>query len=210
MAEQKQKVKQKKTVKKRFFQIESKITATNIQLYAGSAEELIGKVITLDLTKSLRGKAFELRLKVKQENGELTTDPVSLQLFQSYVRKVVRKGTDYVEDSFETPSKDEILRIKPLLVTRKRVSRSILRTLMENARTQLAAYIKIRDSKEIFTDITSNKIQKFLAQKLKKIYPLALCEIRAVKVVSSGEKAKEEKTKTAAPKVQDSEEASEQ
>ncbi|NCO11818.1 hypothetical protein CO038_02455 [Candidatus Pacearchaeota archaeon CG_4_9_14_0_2_um_filter_39_13] len=187
-----QKTKQKKTVKKRFFSVESRLTSTKIELYAASAEELDGRVVKLDLTKPLRGKAFELRLRISHDSGKLTTKPLSLQLFQPYVRKVVRKGTDYAEDSFETDSKDFSMRVKPLLVTRKRVSRNILKALRENARKALSAYIKIRTAQEVFEDITTNKLQKVLSQKLKKIYPLALCEIRAIQVIAPA-KAKKEK-----------------
>lgn len=205
MAQQKQK--QKKNIKKKFFPIESRITATKIQLYAGSEEELMGRVVTLDLTKSLRGKAFELRLKVKADKENLVAEPISLQLFQSYVRRVVRKGTDYAEDSFEVNSRDGVLRIKPLLVTRKRVSRLILNLLRENAKATIIAYAKIRDNKEIFADITTNKLQKTLVQKLKKIYPLALCEIRAIKLIKEVEPEEAEKPKKSEKKEQAKEEA---
>jgi len=188
-----QKIKQKKTVKKRFFPVDSKLTSTKIELYASEPEDLIGKVVKIDLTKPLRGKAFELKLKVISHLDKLSTEPISMQLFQPYIKKIIRKGTDYSEDSFESSAKDYILRIKPLLVTRNRVSRSVLNALRENARKQINSYVKIRTTQEIFTDITTNKFQKELSQKLKKIYPLALCEIRSIKTIKPVEKTKEEK-----------------
>lgn len=193
MEEKQQKTKQKKAVKKRFFPVESRLTSTKIQLYALSPEVLVGKTIKLDLTKSLRGKAFELKLKIRQDGSALKADPFSLKLFQSYVRKVVRKGIDYVEDSFETSSKDAKLRIKPLLITRNRVSRGILNALRESTKKNLILHIKIRNSEEVFTDIITNKLQKYLAGKLKKIYPLALCEIRAVEITGLPDKKSEDK-----------------
>lgn len=178
----------KKQLKKKFFPVESKLTSTKISLYASTPEELENKVIKIDLTKALRGRAFELKLRIIKDKQELQTDPLSLQLFQTYVKRITRKGTDYVEDSFEVDCRDHKLRIKPLLVTRKRVSRSVLNALRENARKHISAYVKIRTATEVFSEITSNKLQKPLSVKLKKVYPLSLCEIRSIKVLEPIEK----------------------
>ena len=43
-------------------------------------------------------------------------------------------------------------------------------------------YAKEKTSVEIFGDIIKNEVQKNLSLKLKKIYPLSLCEIRIFKV----------------------------
>ena len=66
------------------------------------------------------------------------------------------------------------------MLTRKHVSRSIRKTLREATRKYLEAYVKVRTLEEVFSDITTNKLQKELSLKLKKIYPLALCEIRII------------------------------
>jgi ribosomal protein S3AE len=41
-----------------------------------------------------------------------------------------------------------------------------------------------KTSLELFSDIMVGKIQKELSLKLKKIYPLALCEIRILEIVN--------------------------
>ena len=195
--------KQKKGAKKKFFPVETQFTSAKVNLYAYAPEDLNGNVIRLDLTKALRGKSFELRLKVNEKNGSLTTSPLSLQLFQGYVKRAVRKGTDYVEDSFETQSKDNLLRIKPLLITRKRVSRNVLRALRELTQKTISAHCQIRDSKEIFDEIITNKLQKILSIKLKKIYPLALCEIRAIHILGDNQKKMPEVHKKEEEKIEE-------
>lgn len=179
----------KKGARKKFFQVKAPLTATNIDLYGYTQEEFIGKIVKIDLTKALRGKSLELKMRVKEEGKQLTAEPVSMALLPSYTHKVVRKGTDYVEDSFETPCKDTTLRIKPFLVTRQRVSRSIRKELRNEAKKHLEAHVKIRTAEEVFSEITTNKLQKELSLKLKKIYPLALCEIRMIEVVVKKEVA---------------------
>ncbi|MBS3071846.1 hypothetical protein J4408_02555 [Candidatus Pacearchaeota archaeon] len=177
----------KKAVKKRFFEVEVPLTSAKVDLYAASIEELNGRVISLDLTRSLRGKNLELKLRVKVENGKLIGEPISAELVKSFIIKMIRKGTDYVEDSFESECKDVKVIVKPFMITRNRVSRAVRKALRELARKTLDSYMRTRDSKEIFSEIMSNKIQKTLSLKLKKIYPLALCEIRIFRVIEKVE-----------------------
>ena len=91
---------------------------------------------------------------------------------------MMRKGTDYVEDSFSAECKDAQVRIKPFLITRRKVPRKIRKSLREKARQELINYVKAKNSEELFDEILKNQLQKNLIVKLKKIYPLSLCEIR--------------------------------
>ena len=186
------KQKLKKTAKKNFFEVEAPITSTKIHLYSDSLETLNGKTIKLDLTKNLRGKSLEMKLRIKSDSGKLSAEPESLKLSLSYIRRIMRKGADYCEDSFETETRDSLARIKPFFITRKRVSRTVLNVLRINANKFLETYLKSRTSKELFSEIITNKIQKQLSQKLKKIYPLAVCEIRVFELLKPlGKKTKE-------------------
>src|SRR3989344_106665 len=180
--------KSKKNIKRDFYEVNAPLTATKIHLYAGTPEDLNGKVVKLDLTKSLRGKSLELKMKVKLEGEKLEAEPISAGLVSSYIRKMMRRGTDYVEDSFEAKCRDVKVRVKPFFITRKRVSRPVRNVLRETAKKFLEGYLKTRTAREIFSEIMANKLQKQLALKLKKIYPLALCEIRMFEVVGELDK----------------------
>ncbi|MCA9485408.1 MAG: hypothetical protein KC506_01025, partial [Nanoarchaeota archaeon] len=103
----------------------------------------------------------------------------------SYIRRVMRKSADYCEDSFEAECRDSIVRIKPLLVTRRRVSRAVLKALRDSTKKLLETYLKTRTSQEVFSELMANKLQKQMATKLKKIYPLALSEIRMLQIVKT-------------------------
>jgi ribosomal protein S3AE len=194
--EMKQKVKSKKIIKKMFFEVSAPLTSTKIQLYAATPQELENRTIKIDLTKNLRGKNLELKMRIKNKDGELKAIPESTNLTNSYLRKVVRKSTDYSEDSFEAPCRDFQVRIKPLMVTRRRVSKNVLKMLRESTRKQLLTHLKTRNAEEIFSEIISNKIQKQLATKLKTIYPLALCEIRMFEVLGPVKKDKNKSEET--------------
>ena len=105
-----------------------------LQLYAYSADELVGKVMRLDLTRNLKGKNFELRLKVVKDGEGLKAEPVGLWLIGSYIRRMMRLGIEYVEDSFVAECKDGKVRIKPFMITRKKVSRAVRKEIRNNAR----------------------------------------------------------------------------
>jgi ribosomal protein S3AE len=185
MAEPNEQAALKKGAKKGFFEVMAPLTATKISLYSGSPDELVGKVAKIDLTRSLKGKNFELKFKVfKNEKGLLEGEPISLWLAGSYVRRMMRTGIDYVEDSFVAECKERKVRVKPFLIARNKVSRAVRRELRNMTRKFIESYVKTRSAKESLVDITTNKLQKELFLKLKVIYPLSFCEIRAFEILS--------------------------
>ena len=163
----------------------------NTQLQAYEIEELDGKFIRYDLTRLLKGKNMLLQLKVKISEDKATTIPREIKLTPSSLRRVIRKGTNYVEDSFSTDCENARIRIKPFLITRRKVSRVVRKALRQKAREELIEYVKNKDAESLFQEILKNQIQKYLSLKLKKIYPLALCEIRVLKVEKEIERKEE-------------------
>lgn len=180
--------KRKKGARKKFFEVLVPLTSAKVKLYSYTPEELSGAIIKLDLTKNLRGKNLELRTLVNYNDEKLTSEVISLKLMTSYVKRIMRRGTDYVEDSFETSCKDSKLRVKPLMITRKRVSRAVRNEIRKTAKKFLESHITIRKTEELFSEILTSKLQKALSLKVKKIYPLALCEIRIIEVIGSADK----------------------
>ncbi len=179
--------------KKRFFDVDMPLIKKQTQLQAYELEELNGRLIKYDLTRILRGKSMLLQLKVKIEGDKATSEPKEIKLMIYYLRRMMRKGTNYVEDSFSTKCKNAQLRIKPFLITRRKVSRAVRKALREKAREELINYSKTKNSQAIFEEILKNKLQKELSIKLKKIYPLSLCEIRMLKIEKELAKIKKEK-----------------
>ncbi len=168
--------------KKKFFDVELPLINKQTQLQAYEIKDLEDRIVKYDLTRMLKGKGMLLQLKVKIENDKATTTPKQARLLPFFLKRMVRKGTNYVEDSFSAQCKDAQLKIKPFLITRKKVSRAVRKALREKAQEELIDYIKDKTTEEIFKDLLKNQIQKPLSLKLKKIYPLSLCEIRVLKV----------------------------
>lgn len=168
--------------KQRFFDVDMPIIGKETQLYGFDLEDLKDRTISYDLTRLLRGKNVLLKLRTKIDGEKATSEPVELIVLPYFIRRMIRKGTNYVEDSFSADCKNAKLSIKPFLITRKKVSREIRKSLREKARAEIIEYIKNKDVDTLFDDIIKNKIQKHLSLSLKKVYPLSLCEIRMFKI----------------------------
>jgi ribosomal protein S3AE len=195
--------------KKRFFDVDMPVLRGETQLIGYDVEELEGRIIKYDLTRILKGKSMMLELKVRLEEGKPTSIPIRIELMPYFLRRMVRKGTNYVEDSFFIECRDAELRIKPFLVTRRKVSRRIRAALRNKLKEEIINYIKGREYVSLFEDILRNQMQRTLSMLLKKVYPLSLCEIRILEVIKekenpdAGEKESKPKKREEEPKVEE-------
>ena len=180
--------------RKRFFDVEMPLINKETQLQAYEINELDGRFMKYDLTRLIRGKGMILVLRVKVDKEKAIAIPKEVKLLPYFLKRMVRKGTNYVKDSFLVKCKNAEVRIKPFLITRRKVARSVRKALREKTKEELTSYVEKKDFEEVFLEIINNRIQKQLRLKLKKIYPLSLCEIRVFKVEKELEKAKGKST----------------
>jgi ribosomal protein S3AE len=169
--------------RKRFFDVDIPIIKKETQLVGYELKDLEGRIVKYDLTRMLKGKGALIQLEVKVKDSKAVAVPMGLKLLPYFLKRVIRKGTNYVEDSFTMETKNSRVEVKPLLVTRRKVSRAVRKALREKCREELVAYSKDKTSEDILGEILDNRLQKILSLRLKKIYPLSLCEIRRFKVV---------------------------
>ena len=144
----------------------------------GTPEELNDKTIKLDLTRKLRGRGLTAKFRIFNRDGKLIAIPNKMELVSSYIQKMMRKRSNYVEDSFKAQCADTRTIIKPFLITRKQVSKAVRRNLRNTTKEFLLDYLKDRDYNDICREIMDGNLQKTMLPKLKKIYPLSFCEIR--------------------------------
>lgn len=168
--------------KKKFFDVEIPIIGRQTQMQAYELPELEGRFLKYDLTRMLKGKSMMLTLKVKVDGENAIANPIKIVLMPYFLRRMIRKGTNYVEDSFRAKCQDTELVIKPFLITRRKVSRAVRNSLRIKAKEELINFVKDRTAEELFDETLKNQIQRPLSQKLKKIYPLSLCEIRVLEI----------------------------
>jgi len=179
--------------KKKFFDVEIPMLRTNVKLIAYDIQELENRNIKLDLTRMLRGQSMDAIIKVSVKDSKAIGKVIKISLLPFFIRRMMRKSVSYVEDSFSAESKESILKIKPFLITRKKVTRAVRKALRNECKRYLQEQIKEKPTEEIFSDIIGSRLQKSLSLKLKKIYPLALCEIREIFIEKDKEAIKTEK-----------------
>ena len=168
--------------KKKFFDVEIPLIRRTTQLQALNIQELDGKFIKYDLTRMMKGKNILLGAEVKVNDDTATTIPKSIKILRNSIKNPIRKGTDYIEDSFVIECNNAKVTIKPILVSRRRISKRVKRALREKAKKEIISYVQDKNAEDIIAELLKNQLQKPLSLKLKKIYPLSLCEIRIFKI----------------------------
>jgi len=174
-----------KLQKRKFFEIEFPLVNEKLEASGSSLESLNNKTVKLDIARKLKGKSVDLIFNVNLENGKAVAHPKKMVLLPFFTRHMMHKGVSYVEDSLEAETRQSKVLIKPFLITRKKVSRAVRRTLRNSAKNWILDYLKEKDDEEVFHELLSNQMQKPLSIKLKKIYPLSVCEIRHFEVKKS-------------------------
>ena len=144
----------------------------------GTPENLHNKTIKLDLTRQLRGRSLTIKFRIFNNDGKLIGLPNKMELVKSYIRRMARKRTNYVEDSFRASCADIRVVVKPLLIPRKRVSRAVRKNLRNTCKEFILDYLKQRNYNDICQELLDTTFQKTLLPKLKKVYPLSFCDLR--------------------------------
>ncbi|MCD4771446.1 hypothetical protein K8R30_03450 [archaeon] len=163
--------------RKKYIEVQVPFLNENLRIL-GTPQELHNKTISLDLTRKLHGKGLTLKLRIFNQKETLYGIPNSLTLATSYIRRMMRKRTNYVEDSFMARCADIRATFKPHLITRKKVSRVVRKNLRNTCKEFITEYAKEKTFVELAEEILSGTFQKTLLPKLKKVYPLSFCDIR--------------------------------
>ncbi len=163
--------------RKKYIEVQVPFLGENLRVL-GTPETLNDKTIKLDLTRKLRGKGLVIKLRIFNKEGKLFAIPNSMILSSSYIRRMMRKRTNYIEDSFKTRCLDIQATFKPHLITRKKVSRVVRKNLRNTTKDFIIDYVKGKDYMSVCQEIFDGTLQKTLLPKLKKIYPLSFCDLR--------------------------------
>lgn len=183
-----------KILKKKFFEVDIPLIEEKYEAHNTLLENLNNRIVKIDATRKLRGKNVDLIFQIKVKDNKAVAYPKKLILLPYFIKHMLHTGIDYVEDSFNAETLESKVLIKPFLITRKKVSRAVRKTLRNSAKNWIVDYLKTKKDEEVFQEILSNQFQKPLSIRLKKIYPLAICEIRIFEIKKPLEQ-KEEKAK---------------
>lgn len=149
---------------------------------------LVGRVLKMslsDLTGDPKKQNIQVTLKIVSVNEKSAlTEFIRYEVVPSYVKRMMRKERDKVDDSFVVHTKDNVkLRVKPLVISKAKTKKSVLTLIRSNTREMISEVLKNQTFSEFISDVISTKFHKAFKEQLKKVYPVATFEFRVVEKV---------------------------
>lgn len=153
------------------------------------AGDLMGRVIETnlsDISRDVKRQNVKLSFKVNSiKENRAIADVTGYEIMASYLRRSVMKMKNKMNDSFECNTKDGVkLQIKPLLMTKSSSQKAKLSVIRKKTRDLITHEVSNMSYNEVIDAIVGYKLQKMLRDTIKKISPLAVCEIRVVERLS--------------------------
>jgi len=146
------------------------------------------KVNMMTLTGNVRKQSVSAKLEINKVSGkEAFTMLKGYELLPSFVKRMIRKGRNRLDESIPCECKDGAkMRMKILILTRGMTTGGQQKELRVLIHKFVQEQAKALGSQEIMGNIMTNSYQKALKEKLSKIYPLKSCEVRKVDILKYG------------------------
>ncbi len=150
---------------------------------AYDAKYLPGRTLEVNLALivgDFKKQNLKAKFRITQVEGtRAKTRLESVQVYDAVVQRWVEPGRDKISDSFVVKTKDGVLvRVKPVLITRRRLHRSQQTAIIKMWREFIANYAKDLDYMTFMTKIINEELQNKLKLQIKKIYPPLFFTIR--------------------------------
>ena len=190
-------------------------------------EKVLGEIYLVD-TETVEGRKLNMNLMqvtgdIKAQNSsvafevtgakdnKLQTKLIGYDFLSAAVKRLIRRRMTRIDDSIVCSTKDGAkMRVKPLIMTRSKVSRSVEHSLRAYLRHEIITQVKTYSVEELFTSVIKNKIQQDIRSKINVLYPLKGVIIRSLKVEKDSAKESELPVlKTSKRSAQDNEEKKE-
>ncbi|MAH01912.1 hypothetical protein CMO87_01615 [Candidatus Woesearchaeota archaeon] len=157
-------------------------------------QQMVGKGITknlMNLTNDVKRQNININFKIVDvQNGKAITDVVGYYMVQSSIRRLIRRNIEKIIMSFPCKTSDnKNLQIKPLLITRSATTGSVATKMRKYAQDFLVKYVESVNYDNLVNDLVDHKLQNSLRKTLNKIYPLRICEIKSMEIVSLEKKS---------------------
>lgn len=159
-------------------------------------QDMIGKTIKQNLSMVIGDMkkqniitSFQVK-EVKDNKG--LTELTGYSLGAAYLKRLVRRRRDKVEDSFVTKTKDgKTVRIKTLAMTNFRTYASANSAIRLSLRAKIKKALKEMSFEEFVNNLIKIKLQKEWKTSLNKIYPIKFLEVRHASLVELKKDIKE-------------------
>jgi len=157
-------------------------------IYIGDVNTAVGRQVTVsmaNLTGEYQKQNMHLTFLITgAKDGKLTTGIIGYKISPFAVKKMTRRKRSKIDISFPAKTSDgKNFRVKLIAVTRNRAKGSAAAALCNSLKLNTITEIAKLTYDEFFNEVLKHKLQKDLQGSVKKIYPVAACELRYVKYV---------------------------
>ncbi len=167
------------------------------ETFVYSPNDMVGKTISLNLSMVLNDMKKQniitsFRVKETKDDKGLT-ELVGYSLGLSFIKRLVRRRRDKVDDSFLAKSKDDkVLRVKTVVMTNARTYGSANTAIRLSLRAKIKKALKEMTFEEFVNSLINIRLQKDWKSSLNKIYPVKFLEVRHVGLEELKKKLEEE------------------
>lgn len=161
------------------------------ETHVGDAQEAVGRLATVSLmtlTGDPQKQSTNIVFKIKGIEGDkLTTEAIGYFFIPSALKRFMRRGKTKIEDSYKLTAADgSALIVKPFIILRGAPTGGIVKDVRKAVKAHFTKTLQKTSFEAFFKDIISRKFQRSLMDAIKKIYPLAACEIKYLRLTSKG------------------------
>ncbi|MCC7574373.1 hypothetical protein KO361_02180 [Candidatus Woesearchaeota archaeon] len=172
--------------------------------------DVVGKTLSLNLamiTNDMKKQNVIASFRVKEvKDNKGLTELIGYALSIAYIKRLVRRKRDKIDDSFLAKSKDgKSLRIKTVVMTNSKTHESATSAIRLSLRAKIKKTLKEVDFVDFVNSLINLRYQKDWKNSLGKIYPLKFLEVRFVGLEDAKRSVKEEEDRDFTEIVKDEE-----
>ena len=155
--------------------------------------DLIGKKLTVNLmslTNDPKKQGISITFKITSQKGDkAATEVIGYKILPSSIKRIVRRNKDRLDLTMKCKTKDKAtVLLKPIVLTRNLAKGSVKTALMNKIKEKIEKEVAEFKYEDLVKQIIMRKFQKGVMDDLKKIYPLAFCDIRMLSRITEEEK----------------------
>ena len=150
--------------------------------------KLVGRTVASSLSNLTNdGRMQNIRVTFEitdVKEGFANTTLVGYELLPMYIKRVVKLTKERIDDSFEISTKDGYkLRLKPIFITKHFTKRQVLTDLRKKSREYFKELLGKENYESFLNSLIRHQVQYELKNRLNKIYPMGVTELRKMEVI---------------------------
>ncbi len=169
------------------------------EAYVAEPGLLVGRVVScnlMSLTDNIKNQNANMKFFITDiRDNKAQTRPVSFELNQTFIKRMMRRKKNRVDESLPFKTADnKNVRIKLFLLTNNTAKSSAISKLRVKIKEETKNLVNRTKYDELFDSVVMHRVQSKLRGVLNKIVPLKVCEVRVLKEEKEKRKIGEKQT----------------